>query len=200
MTPRVIVCLLAGSLFLAGTADATFMDKRVRKGGFGIKGGLIGQTTVSVDNHHYNNRVAVSGGVFFELPLIHPLMLGISGDIYNISFQGLEDNEPFLDIGIGPKYLAVMEAAGIVLKPGFNLGFGYLGPVAPRKDSLGVTRYRIDATSDMTWRISTEALFLTRMRHAYLLELALVGTAFGGNADVDVTTNPVFLLRVGIMY
>jgi hypothetical protein len=194
MSIRLLICLLAAGFLCASSADAQFVDKRLRKGGFGIKAGLVSQTTISFSGHQYGSKFAMSGGIFFEFPLSDRFMLGLSGDLHNVIMNQIEDNEPFLDVSVGPKYLAVVESANIAVKPGAAIGFGYLGPMGPK------FARKIARTSYMTWRISSEVLFLSQRQHAYLTELVLMGTAFGRNSEVEVTTNPTFLIRFGIMY
>ena len=191
---RCLTVLFVACFVVAGATQAQWVDKRLRKGGFGIKAGMVSQTTVSVSGRKYGSQFAMSGGIFFELPVTDRLMIGLHGDLHNVVMNQLEDNEPFLDAGIGPKYLAIVESANLAFKPGFAIGFGYLGPMGPKQAR------KFARTSYLTWRLSTELLFLTQRQHAYVTEVVLFGTALGGNSEIDVTTNPTFLLRVGIMY
>ena len=203
MKKLLAISLLAASFLLAESADAVLVDKRLRKGGFGLKGGLLNQSTYNFSGVQYGSKIALSGGLFFEFPLSRKFMLGLSGDLQNVIFDELEDNEPFLDASIGPKYIILVEDADMAIKPGFALGFGYLGPIGNPPldpDDINEKDRRISRTSYMTWRVTAEVMFLTQRPFAFLSEIILSGTSLGRNSELDVTTNPLLMLRIGVMY
>jgi hypothetical protein len=201
MKLRVFACLAIAGLLCTASINAQYVDKRLRKGGFGAKVGFLAPTTASVDGRQYSTQFGMSGGIFFDKPLSRRIMLGLSVDLYNFIFKGLEDNEPYLDINIGSKYVIVAQSSDIALMPGFSIGFGYLGPIGPYRDSVDYAkRYRVDRTAYMTWQLDLDVLFLTRRQYALITEFAVFGTAFGRNSEVELTTNPTILLRVGFMY
>jgi hypothetical protein len=181
------VLVLVGSVSFAA-APLELTDKRIEKGGVGLKFGVENGTTYHIDGVNYSSRIGMGIGVFFEVPLVTRTMMLIAVDFHDIQ---LWDRRNFMiDVNLGIKpIIRWWKRSKVALKAGGAVGFGYL-PVYGRMNS----------TTYLTVRASTELAFLVNRNYSYLLEFSLLAFPTGGNRQFSVSTKPTASLRCGVMY
>jgi hypothetical protein len=168
--------------------QAQLMDKRIRRGGVGVKAGFLNASTFHIDSAGEEMRYGLTGGVFFDVPVVQPVAMTIAVDIHDIQLYTSRQMMINPQLGLKPtvKYI---EERKYALRPLATVGFAYLYDIG-----------RLEATSYLTVRAACEALFFQNKNIAYVLELSVFGAPYGGNSAVDVTFGPVWSLRVGVMY
>ncbi|MBD3331379.1 hypothetical protein GF356_00905 [candidate division GN15 bacterium] len=164
------------------------IDKRIRRGGVGALAGFMNSSTFHIGGDDQEMNFGLSGGVFFDVPLIQPVALTITCDIHDIQIYSSRQMMLNPQIGFKPtvKYFKHKKYA---LRPSATVGFGYLYDVG-----------RLEASSYLTFKGAFEALFFQNKNIGYVLELSVFGAPSGGNSAVDVSFGPVWSLRVGVMY
>lgn len=220
-----IITLLLGFQVLATpvySLSSSQTDKRLRKGGFGIRVAIAGPTEFNwhqtpANQIFFRNGIKIEPpskfsanfglgfGVFFETNLATGINLVIAADLTNIDAAVLSDQELFLDVSIGPKWALKMANDQTIFRPGFAVGIGYLGPMGTlqQPDERQINNYPdhlINRTTYTTLHASGELFFASSNSFTYMLEAVLFGTVGGGNSEVDVSTIPTINLRLGLMY
>jgi hypothetical protein len=148
----------------------------------------MNSSTFHIGGDDQEMNFGLSGGVFFDVPLVQPVALTITCDIHDI--QIYDSRQMMLNPQIGFKpTVKYFEHKKYALRPSATVGFGYLYDVG-----------RLEASSYLTFKGAFEALFFQNKNIGYVLELSVFGAPSGGNSAVDVSFGPVWSLRVGVMY
>ncbi len=178
---------------LFGVAGAVAADKRLERGAFGIKAGWIAATDFSMNwkvprpnSTDYTTKVGLYAGVFYDIPIMHRLLLSPAIDLLDINV--VDERQWMIDVSLGIKRVLHRRGSSVAVKPGIAIGYAYLAEFRPMKK-----------TEYMTWKVLVEAAFLVNKRYSYVLEFSVTGTD-GGNSEVDVETNPIIGLRFGVAY
>lgn len=170
------------------TAGQELLDKRIRRGGVGARAGLLNAATFHIGDADESMKFGLTGGVFFDVPVVQPVAMTIVVDIHDIQLYNSRQMMINPQVGIKPtvKYFKDLKYA---LRPSATVGFGYLYDVG-----------RLEASSYLTLRAAFEVLFFQNKNIGYVAELSVFGAPTGGNSAVDVTFGPVWSLRLGVMY
>ena len=175
---RLLIILLSGA-----PAVAAAQEPAARPTTFGVKGGFVLPGAFYWHEGPYASYdLSLSGtaGGFVD----HMLAEKLSGGLYlDLNFMNAFDES------------AVMFDAGASLKahvgrwrPLVGVGYGNMSAI-----------YLFDATSYLTLRAGTEAVFALG-KHQALVEGLIFGSPTGGNDEVTTTFGPVFLMRFGLIF
>ncbi len=180
-------------IMIFGVAGATAADKRLEKGAFGVKAGWIAATDFSMNwkepqpnSTDYTTKIGLYAGVFYDIPIMHRLLLSPAIDLLDINVVG--DRQWMIDISLGVKRVLHLRGSSVAVKPGIAIGYAYLADFRPMK-----------STEYTTWKVLVETAFLASKHYSYILELSVTNTD-GGNSEVDVDANPIIGLRFGVAY
>lgn len=177
--------MLLSSAF-AATKTGGFGDKRIDRGGVGLKLGLIHTAKVRENTVTHDSKISFNSEIFFDVPIYRKLALTITTDIHNVRVYN--HHQMMLDLSIGAKVNFYKQHLRMAWRPAFTIGFAHLAHFA-----------HLESSNFMTWHLSTEVLFIQTKNPALLLELSVFG-ATGGNKDTDLRWGPVWMIRAGVMY
>jgi len=208
-----LTVFLASASISAQVPESNPVDKRIRNGGFGVRAGAIAPSTWSVADDDFGTTMSVGMGAFIETAVTQGLSLRFATDIHNIASSLLRDQELLFTFLVGPRWSLDQRNPGLVVRPGFSLGIGYIGNVgtALERDSTildgtFVPNYRevdrINSTAYLAYSVEVEVMFLNRRNQnfATFVDFGLLGAASGGNSDVDASFRPTVTMHVGVMY
>lgn len=200
------VCLVVGLLVgvaAGGVWGASPNDpypKAIRKGGVGLKIGLINtgmmnltgwptpDDSVAVRDYEMNPVPAACGQVYFDVAVSPKLSLLFAADVYDVRFERL--SERAIDVSAGFKLAFYQPRARIAWRPGASVGLGYLA-------DIGFMR----PTTYLTLKAFTElVVFPKRGQPAVVFDLGVMAMPTGGNSTVDARVAPSVYLRAGLLY
>jgi hypothetical protein len=173
-------------LTLSPSPDATEIIDKPTSGIFGVKVGVISRVNIRGDlNLH--TEIGSTGQVFMDFPMFSSLYLSTSIDFYYVEI--VRQNDVMIEGTAGFKYLFNLPRANMQLKPGLAIGYAYL-------PEIGV----MESTDYITFRAYLEAHFPIDGRKAWVAEFAIMGAPTGGNAALDLSYGPGFMIRGGLAF
>lgn len=188
---RVICAIAIVVLPLTAASETPLLDKRLTKGGVGLKVGLIYSSIFTLDSagveSEFEADVGLSAAVFFDIPIYRMTAFTISGDIQDI--QLFDMRQKMVDVNIGLKHSFYSHRARLALRPTITAGYAFLAEIG-----------RLEASDYLTLKTAVELLLLRPQNPAFVLELGVFWSPQGGNQTYDVTFGPVWMLRAGVMY
>ena len=180
-----ITCLL---LSLAGVSVSAQIGPWTKsKTKVGVKLGMLYSSHFRVDGVSSETGVGISGGVVFDIPVVHRVISGVALDLHDIHV--FEARKKMLDISLPVKYVFAFPEQRWELRPVAAVGFGYLTQV----DILERSTY-------LTVKGGLEAAFHTDTRYSLILDFLVVSMPTGGNREHRVTYGPSLIIRGGFIY
>ncbi len=181
-------------LLIAGTVSAVpNLDRRLDKGGVGLKLGVFHSTTMYIKSRHadfleaeYTWKAGFNGGPFFDVRLGRGNFISVAVELHDV--QLMNDREKLLDINLGYKTTIFIRHKRLAYRPGFALGYGYISKVG-----------FIEKVNLMTARAFVEMVFLSHPKYSYLVEFSVGMLPTGSGSLYDVSSNPYVMLRGGVV-
>lgn len=182
---------LTGHVFIIGAllsfSSALGMEKQIAKGGFGFKAGLINSTSFVINDIEYESNTGLATGVYFDLPFIRKSKVVIALDFYDIHV--LDDKQWMIDLSLGFRPTFRKAGSDVALKPGIAIGYSHLALIG----DLNTTNY-------LTFKSGVEIMYHTGRKYVHTFEIFFLATRYGGNRTVEISHNPVLVVRLGVLY
>ncbi len=100
-----------------------------------------------------------------------------------------EESETLLDIGITMKAYIGKPDRGLVLRPGFKIGYGTMR----RRGTLNGTNY-------LTLQAMLELMYLRPNATGFLIDAGVWSAPSGGDSEVDINVGPLAFIRIGMTF
>lgn len=155
----------------------------------------------------YDPKIAVTWGVFFDIPINSSNYFSLAADFYD--FEVVDASVIAIDVSLGYKASLYNSQSRVAFRPGLAVGLAYLadpglvpgGNVLDPQDSVRLDPPQtLGATSYLTIKLFAEAIFISNNTSTFLLDGGFFFAPVGGNHLYDVTVAPSLYLRVGIAY
>lgn len=179
---------------IGGPADARNLlktDSRRHRSHFGIKFGLINGGTAYINGQSYSTKVALTGGVYFDIVVTPWLYSGISINLHDVQIDQFRQKMLEISYSIKPAHYSKMERSAF--KPAFEVGFADLGQFGPED-------YKFERTQYLTLKVGVEMVFFSEKNYAWTVDVVLWGSPHCFNSDLDITFGPLLIGRLGFMF
>ncbi len=181
-------------LIILISQSAFAFNKSIVKGGFGIKFGFINASTVHVTDKltdqkvgDYLTNAGLSFALFLDIPQSRKLITSFEIAIQDI--QAFDNREKVINVNFTFKRIIYKSRTRMAIKPYLGIGYAYLANLK-----------MLQKVNFLTYHLGTEVVFLVDPKYALVTELGILGSPHGRNDDYKVTTNPILLLRAGIIF
>ena len=189
----VALSILIGVVLLATSASADD-PAGVGKGEFGLKFGQLRGGTIEYwqkSNESNINSVEVeagfSGGAFLDHPFYRNLHITASFDLHQIGLYG--DSEVALDVAGGLKFKWTEPKGRLSVRPAATVGFALLPDT-----------WHFSASKYVTLKVYLEVASYSKRGTGLLLEIGSLRTLSGSDNTYEISTEPMFLIRAGIIW
>ncbi len=194
MTKKIILLITAIIILILISSPIYAFNKSIVKGGFGFKAGIINSSTIHLklkdsdtDANDFETSPGLSVGIFFDIPINRKLMVGFESNIQNI--YAYDEHEKALDLNIRLKRIINKARQRFAIKPFIGLGYAYLAKMGFLKKA-----------NLLTYHLGTEIVFFIDPKYAVLGELVIFGAPYGRSEVYEVSTNPIIVLRGGLVF
>ena len=166
-----------------------FSDK---PGYFLMRIGFVSGENIKLDGRDEDGQPGFSFGAAMDFRIVRSWYVGVGCDIHRVHIS--DSGQYFFDASLALKRSFLSKTSRIALRPGIALGYGTL-------DHFRLFSYQgIERTHYFVWKATFEVVFFGRNRVAPFIDVGLMGSAFGGNADHDIRFGPFPYIRGGMMF
>lgn len=183
---KTVKLVLALLLATALAAPAMAMTKDA-KSDLGVKVGFVLPGTWSTEDYDYDSDAGLSLGIFGDTRVAERIFFGAFLDYTSLSIEEYSGSE--LDLGVALKFQLDTPDLPVILRPSLAFAYG-----TTSEDGA------MDSASLFVINLSMEAISQNTEGTSYFGEFGFTAVPSGGNDDIDLTHEPIFFLKGGLIF
>ncbi len=192
-TRTIALCALIALLFVASGLRAD--DEPDFERFSGVKVGMNGAGDVKIEGVTGDQSTGYNLCLFADFPAGGRIYYGSAIQVLRMKWSvhsdsvNYEESETLLDIGITMKAFIGKPDRGLVVRPGFKIGYGTMR----RRGTLNGTNY-------LTLQAMLELMYLRPNASGFLIDAGVWSVPSGGDSEVDINVGPLAFFRIGMTF